>query len=215
MPFWQRVGNVVAGRKDPATGRRTGGMAGVLRNAFTDADGDFAMPQQALVSRVIRKGEEAAANRRINRDNREADRRRNDMIAAESRGRQLPPVLGRPSYGIPTSLRPSVEETGPPSSMQNLWQPLPNYSGGRTEMTDAERQQQREQFDRYKDDPNSIYYQGGSARDPMPSGPASRHRSPVRETYERSQAMTRSGEGFNAAREHYRNLMQINRNSQD
>lgn len=109
---------------------------------------------------------------------------------------------------------------GPPTNfaqpgrapMQQPWS-MPDYLAdpGQRSLTPAELRQQQGQFDRFQNDPNSIYYQGGSARDPMPeqyAGPVSRgHRSPTRDLFNAYDVRTGSGDGFNASRDHYRSLM--------
>lgn len=86
----------------------------------------------------------------------------------------------------------------------------------RRQMTPEEIQQQRDQFDRYRNDPNSIYYQGPRAGDPMPGeivGPnAHAFRNPTRELYDASQIRTGSGDSFRDAVAHYRSLQKPNRN---
>jgi len=134
-------------------------------------------------------------------------------------GDDRPPLLSRanrnPSYGIPDSLNQQDQNYGPQSDLGQPWGQLTSYVRG-PGLSDAEIQQQREQFDRFRNDPNSVYYQGPRAGDPMPGqiqGPnAHNFRNPTRELYDASQARTGSGEGFNDAVAYYRSQQRPNRN---
>ncbi len=99
------------------------------------------------------------------------------------------PLLARPepavgvSRGIPDSLRPSVPEIGPPSSLQNPYS-VPNYTLPPRDPNSMT----REEYDRYAADPRSLLNERNQQRD----DPFAVDRGPLSSYVDRS-AVTRRG----------------------
>lgn len=190
--FRDRVANAILGRRDAESGQRSGGVAGLFRGG----NGQVMLnPISAFGDRVGRR-----VAGRVNdwNTNRLENRHRQELIEQESAGR---PVMATNRMPGPVPV-PNPSRYAEPS--------------GR-ELTDAEIQQQRDQFDRYRNDPNSIYYQGPrfdqmGPRDTIVGPNASQHRSPTRELFNATDIRTGSGQAFNDAVRYYGSLQKPNRN---
>lgn len=193
MGLRARLSNVVLGQRNEA-GQREGGMAGLFRGG----NGRMMNPVSAIGDRI---GRNVAGRVNDWNTNRLENRHRQELIAQEAAGR---PVMAERMPGpvsIPNPNGRSIE------------------GNGSVDMTDAERQQQIAQFDRYKDDPNSIYFQGNRNAVRRSNSPmtdqvlgnpmASRHRSPTAELYRSHDVSTTSGSAFNDAVNYYKNKMQM------
>lgn len=114
MAIRERIGRILMGTKDPATGRRSGGVA----EAFRGGNGQtMSNPISAMGDRI---GRNVAG--RINdwRTDRLENRHRRDLINAEmaTRPSKPPPILGTPDTK-PVVDRPLMAYNGDPRSILN------------------------------------------------------------------------------------------------